>query len=139
MLSKSTLDSTLLGAIVLNLLGYAFYDYLAGSYFEAHHNISMNGNMDPLFITLGSIIFAFVMANLYRYHTKNYGLSTGLRFGLWIGLLMGFGMGLIMYGTAQWMDLQSQIVDALWCFVYYGITGGIMGWTFKSIEPKEGD
>ena len=139
MLSKSTLDSTLLGAIVLNLLGYAFYDYLAGSYFEAHHNISMNGNMDPLFITLGSIIFAFVMANLYRYHTKNYGLSTGLRFGLWIGLLMGFGMGLIMYGTAQWMDLQSQIVDALWSFVYYGITGGIMGWTFKSIEPKEGD
>lgn len=139
MLSKSTLVSTLLGAIVLNLLGYAFYDYLAGSYFEAHHNISMNGNMDPLFITLGSIIFAFVMANLYRYHTKNYGLSTGLRFGLWIGLLMGFGMGLIMYGTAQWMDLQSQIVDALWCFVYYGITGGIMGWTFKSIEPKEGD
>ena len=139
MLYKSTLVSTLLGAIVLNLLGYAFYEYLAGSYFEAHHNISMNGNMDPLFITLGSIIFAFGMANLYRHHTKNYGLSTGLRFGLWIGLLMGFGMGLIMYGTAQWMDLQSQIVDALWCFVYYGITGGIMGWTFKSIEPKEGD
>jgi hypothetical protein len=120
MLSKSTLVSTLLGAIVLNLLGYAFYEYIAGSYFESHQNISMGENMDPLFISLGSIIFAFGMANLYRH-------------------LMGFGMGLIMYGTAQWMDLQAQIVDAVWCFVYYGITGGIMGWAFKSIEPKGGD
>jgi hypothetical protein len=53
MFSKTTLISTLLGAVALNLLGYAFYEYLAGSYFEAHHNISMEGNMDPIFITIG--------------------------------------------------------------------------------------
>jgi hypothetical protein len=40
-----------------------------------------------------------------------------------------------MHGTTQWMDLQAQIVDSLWSFVYYGITGGIMGWTFKKLEP----
>ena len=104
MFSKTTLISTLLGAVALNLLGYAFYEYLAGSYFEAHHNISMEGNMDPIFITIGSVIFAY-------------------------------GMGLIMHGTTQWMDLQAQIVDSLWSFVYYGITGGIMGWTFKKLQP----
>lgn len=61
MFSKTTFISTLLGAVALNLLGYAFYEYLAGSYFEAHHNISMEGNMDPMFITIGSIIFAYGM------------------------------------------------------------------------------
>ena len=33
MFSKTTLISTLLGAVAFNLLGYAFYEYLAGSYF----------------------------------------------------------------------------------------------------------
>jgi len=124
-----------LGAVALNLLGYAFYEYLAGSYFEAHHNISMEGNMDPMFITIGSIIFVYGMANLYRHHTSNHSFSSGFKFGLWIRLLFGFGMGLIMHGTTQWMDLQAQIVNSLWCFVYYGITGGIMGWTFKKLQP----
>lgn len=93
--------------------------------------------MDPLNITIGSIIFAFGMANLYRHHTSNLSFSSGFKFGLWIGLLLGLGMGLIMYGTSQWMGLQAHIVDLLWCFVYYGITGGIIGWTFKKLQPVE--
>ena len=97
----------------------------------------MEGTMDPLFITIGSIIFAFGMANLYRHHTSNHSFSSEFKFGLWIGLLFGLGMGLIMYGTSQWMDLQAHIVVSLWCFVYYGITGGIIGWTFKKLQPVE--
>ena len=82
MFSKTTLISTLLGAFALNLLGYAFYEYIAGNYFEAHQNISMEGIMDSLYITIGSIIFAFGMANLYRHHTSNHSFSSRLKFGL---------------------------------------------------------
>jgi hypothetical protein len=133
MLHKSTLVSTLLAAIIFNVLGYAFYDFIAGDYFESHTVASITPIMDPLYISIGSLLMAFAMANLYRKQTVNFGFTSGFTFGAWIGFLIGFGMGTIMYGTSGIMDLQSQIVDSVWCLFYYGIAGGTIGWTNKKL------
>jgi len=131
MFTKSTLLGTLIGGIVLNLLGWVFYDSIAASFFEEHALINMNEQMDPIYITLGSMIIAFAISNLYIKHTLNYGISSGFCFGVWIGILFGFGMGLVMYGTNPWVDLTATLVDCLWALVYYGVTGAAIGWVFK--------
>jgi len=61
MFTKSTLLGTLIGGIVLNLLGWVFYDSIAASFFEEHALININEQMDPIYITLGSLIIAFAL------------------------------------------------------------------------------
>ena len=138
MFTKSTLLGTLIGGIVLNLLGWVFYDSVAASFFEEHALSNMNTEMNPLYISIGSLIIAFAMSNLYKNQKRNYGISSGFTFGVWIGILFGFGLGMVMYGTNPWLDLYATLVDCFWAIVYYGITGASIGWVYKanhSLKP----
>ena len=65
MFSKTTLFATLLGFLSLFFLGYLFYDVLAGEYFESHRTTALNEMMDFKYITLGTLIEAYVLAVLY--------------------------------------------------------------------------
>ncbi len=137
MFTKATLLGTLVGGIVMNLLGWVFYEYAAASFFEAHTLTAMDAHMDPVYITIGALIIAFAMSNIYKRYTSHYGVGSGFKFGVWIGVLFGFGMGLVMYGTAQWMDITATIVDNLWALLYYGITGASIGWVFSKTHSSK--
>jgi hypothetical protein len=139
MFSKTTLFATLLGFLSLFILGYLFYDVLAGSYFESHlKNMPMNPDMDFMYITLGTLIEAYVLSVLYgKWAAGQYHKNNGFQFGAWIGVFVGFGIGLLFYGTSALMDLESTLVDSLWNIAFYGITGSLIGLGYKISTPKE--
>ena len=123
MFSKTTLFATLLGFLSLFFLGYLFYEVLSGEYFASHHTMAMNEMIDFKYITLGTLIEAYVLSVLYgKWTAGNYVKYFGFRFGAWVGIFVGFGIGLLMYGTFQLLSLEATLVDSFWSVLFYGIT-----------------
>ncbi|MGA0431421.1 MAG: hypothetical protein ACO3M9_05505 [Flavobacteriaceae bacterium] len=138
MFSKSTLFGTLIGFIVFNIIGWIFYDSLAADYFESHRINMIMGDLDILYMTLGSLIQAYALSVLYgRWCSANPSLNSGFNFGTWVGVFAGFGMNLMMYGTMQLMDIEATLVDAVWSVFFYGILGASIGWGQALSAPKK--
>jgi len=65
------------------------------------------GDLDILYMTLGSLIQAYALSVLYgRWCSTSPSLNSGFNFGTWVGVFAGFGMNLMMYGTMQLMDIS---------------------------------
>ena len=138
MFSKSTLFGTLIGFIVFNIIGWIFYDSLAADYFESHRINMIMGDLDILYMTLGSLIQAYALSVLYgRWCSATPSLNSGFNFGTWVDVFAGFGMNLMMYGTMQLMDIEATLVDAVWSVFFYGILGASIGWGQALSAPKK--
>ena len=138
MFSKSTLLGTLVGFLFFYLIGWLFYDSLAADYFEAHRVNMMMGGLNMFYLTLGSLIQAYVLSVIYgRWCDCDRSIRSGFCFGAWMGAFVGFGMGLMMYGTMELMDLEATLVDAVWSVFYYGITCASIGWAYNLADSKK--
>ena len=62
MFSKSTLLGTLVGFLFFYLIGWLFYDSLAADYFDTHRVNMMMGELNMFYLTLGSLIQAYVLS-----------------------------------------------------------------------------
>ncbi|MGA0414727.1 MAG: hypothetical protein ACO3MZ_02190 [Flavobacteriaceae bacterium] len=115
-----------------------FYDSLAADYFDTHRVNMMMGELNMFYLTLGSLIQAYVLSVLYgRWCDCDRSIRSGFCFGAWIGAFVGFGMGLMMNGTMELMDLEATLVDAVWSVFYYGITGASIGWAYNLADGKK--
>ena len=78
--------------------------------------MAMNEMMDFKYITLGTLIEAYVLSVLYgKWAAGNYEKNSGFRFGAWVGIFVGFGIGLLMYGTFQLLSLGFSSGQLLEC------------------------
>ena len=137
MFSKATLLGTFAGFLVYYMLAWLFYGFLAQNFFEAHNNVPISTATDHLFISLGTIIQSYVIANLYRkVYEKSFNLKTGFIFGTAFGLFVGFGIGFLNHGTMMLMDITGTLVDGFWSILLFGIIGAAIGWSFKIATPK---
>lgn len=137
MLSKSTLLATLFGCIVFNVLGWGIYGGFAADYFESQMQLAVVDAMDPLWISIGTLLMSFALANIYRQLSPGrYSFNNGFNFGLWVGFFAGFGFGFMQYGTMHLMSQEGVIIDSIIALPYYGLVGGCIGWTFKQLNPK---
>ena len=131
MFSKHVLIATLTGGLTLYLLGWVFYDMIAGAYFEENALMIIPERMDLTAIAIGALVQAFALANIYRwcFQHENKTLS-GFRIGAWFGVFAGLGSGMIFYGTLEVHTLEAHLVDALWTIPYYGIGGWTVAWGY---------
>ena len=101
-------------------------------------NIPFEAKVRLEFIAFGVLFQSYVVSLLYgKWSIGNYGLKSGFNFGALIGFFVGFGIGLVYYATANLMDLQASLVDAVWSIFYYGISGALIGWTHKKLDQEK--
>jgi len=133
MFTKSHLLGTLGGFVVLFLGGWVFYDMLAADFYAAHTSQAATALMrgedaNLLFVALGCLVQACVMAALYGKLAEK---GNGLKFGAFFGLFVGFGIGLLNYGLMDFMDMTGALVDFVWSIVFYAITGWVMAMVYN--------
>jgi len=141
MFTKSNLLATLAGFLTLYLLGWIFYGMVADDFFMQHailQGVHKKESMDGIWqIATGSILISFFMATIYnRWSTGMHSISQGFQFGALIGAMIGLGLGMIMYATSNFMDFTGQLVDGVWCILYYGITGMVISWIYKATAKE---
>lgn len=133
MFSKSNVLATIIGFVVMFLLGYAIWGIATAEFFEAHAtNSIMKDPPDMLFIALGNLIGTFAISTIYgKWAAGTYSAANGFSFGIWIGIFVGLGMGLLWYGTSELMDITGHMVEALIDIIFYGIIGAVIGFVYQ--------
>lgn len=125
---------TLAGFVVLFLGGWLYYEMLAVDFYAAHtteaaKSVMKGENANLLFVAIGCLVEACVMALLYA---KLAVKSNGFTYGVYFGLFVGFGIGLMNFGLMNLSDTTGYLVDAVWSLVFYGIAG----WVIATISNK---
>ena len=137
MFTKSTLLATLFGCLVFNVLGWGIYGGFAADYFESQMRITTVEEMDPIWMSVGSLLMSFALTNIYRqWSSGQFGFNNGFNFGLWVGFFAGFGFGFFQLGAMHLMTQEGVLIDAIITLPFYGLVGGCIGWTFKQLGPK---
>jgi hypothetical protein len=128
--TQKFLIGSLIGGVVLFLSGYLFYMLLLGSFFETH---SLGGNYmkdppDMLFIILGNIANGALITYIFTKWAGIKTAATGAQAGATIGVLTGLAWDLLMFGTANLMDITGTLVDIIIVTVMMAAAGAAVGW-----------
>ncbi|MEQ9403879.1 MAG: DUF1761 domain-containing protein [Cyclobacteriaceae bacterium] len=132
MTAKDRIIATLVGTIVLFLLGWLFYGFLLMNFYaENAGSVSdmMRAEEDIIWwaLILGNVFQAYLLVYVFNKWAKITSFSTGLKAGATIGLIIGLAINLSMFGTTNSMNLTSALVDPFVSMVMMGVTGGVIG------------
>ena len=138
MFSKQNVLATIAGFLVMYILGYLIWGIATADFFDGHTlNDFSKDPPDFIFLAISNLVAAFVVSTLYgKWSGGNYGAKDGFGFGAWVGLFTGVGLGLLWYSTANLMDLQGYLVEAILEIIFYGIMGAVIGAVYKATAPK---
>ena len=132
MTTKNRILATLVGFIVLFLLGWLIYGMLLMDFYGNNAG-SASGVMraeDEMIwwaLILGNLFQAYLLVYIFGNWANITTFSDGLKAGAIIGLLMGLAFNFTMYGTSNIMNMTSALVDPFVAAVMMGITGGVIG------------
>ena len=116
MTTKNRLLATLVGFIVLFLLGWLIYGMLLMDFY-GNNSGSASGVMradDEMIwwaLILGNLFQAYLLVYIFGNWANITTFSDGLKAGAIIGLIMGLAVNFTMYGTSNIMNMTSTFVD----------------------------
>ncbi len=130
---KSRVLATLVGFVVLFLLGWLFYGGLLMDFYASNMGSAtgLNRAEDEMVwwaLILGNVFQAYLLVYIFGTWAQISTFVGGLKGGLIIGLILGFGLNLSWYGTSNAMNLTATLVDPFVTAIMFGITGGAIGW-----------
>ena len=120
------------GFFAMYILGSLWHAVLMHNFYEKYGWDSMLTEPNLVFIILGVLILAVLMAYMYPLGYKGGSpLKEGLRFGVVIGLLWILPYNVIMIGVVG-TSKTLVVVDALWHIVEQGVGGIVIGYIYRS-------
>jgi len=130
---KTRILATLVGFVVIFMLGWLLYGMLLMDFYQNHSGSATNLNRaeDEMVwwaLIVGNIMQAYLLVYIFGNWANITTFSEGLKAGFIIGLIYGFAYSLIMYGTTNIADLTAALVDPFVSASMMGITGGVIGW-----------
>lgn len=120
--------ATIVGAVVLMVLGFVFYGLLLMDFFAANTGTATGVVKDPpdwLWLSLGQIAGAALLTLVIGWAGAK-SPAAGLKVGAIFGFLMSLGIGLTMLGTTNTTTLVAAIVDPFVAAAMFGITGAVV-------------
>ncbi len=133
MTAKNRILATLVGFVVLFLLGWLLYGFLLMDFYQTNSGSAtgvMRAEEEMVWWSLiaGNIMQAYLLVYIFGTWANITTFSEGLKAGLIIGLITGFAYTLIMYGTTNIGNLTSTLVDPFVSATMLAVAGGIIGW-----------
>jgi len=114
------------------ILGGLWHMLIMHDFYEKYGGESALAEPNMLFIILGVLILATLMAYMYPQGYKGgSAVKEGLRFGVVIGLLWILPLSLIMVGVMG-ASKKLVVVDTLWHLFEQGIGGIVIGYVYRS-------
>ncbi len=118
---------SIVGGIVIFVLGYVTYVLLLGNFFEANSGAAAAAMREvPLYwgIAAGCILEAALICYVLGGRS---GVAAGLKTGVILGLLVGYATQFFSYGTRTDTTMTVALVDPLVGAVLTGIAGAVIG------------
>ncbi len=130
---KSRILATVVGFVVLFLLGWLLYGALLMDFYASNAGSAtgVNRGEDEMVwwaLIAGNFLQAYLLVYIFGTWAGIKTFMGGLKGGATIGLILGFGMNLTIYGTSNMMNLTATLVDPFVFAIMMAITGGAIGW-----------
>lgn len=131
--AKKRILTTLVGFVVLFLLGWLLYGFLLMDFYTTNTGTAtgvMRSETDMVWwaLILGNLFQAYLLVYIFGKWANITTFGGGFSGGLIIGLIIGFAFNLSMYGTANIANLTATLVDPFVSGIMMGVTGGVIGW-----------
>ena len=133
--AKKLVIGTLVGTVVLWLVGRLFWVVLFADFFAASSGVREDPMMWP--VILGHLAIAALVTFAIVW-SGSYTLRDGFMIGAIVGFLLWFGVDFIHYGNLDIRTLWATIVDPFLEAIRTGITGAAIGLVlarFAKAEP----
>ena len=132
MTTKNRILATLVGFVVLFMLGWLVYGMLLMDFYTSNTGSAigvMRAEDEMIWwaLILGNLFQAYLLVYIFGNWANITTFSDGLKAGAIIGLIMGLAFNLSMYGTSNLMNMTSALVDPLVIAFNLAITGGVIG------------
>ena len=117
--------------IVMSVFAWLWHEGILKSFYVKYIT-SRLAEPNGLFVLLGFLILAVIMAYIYPYVYKGGSpLKEGLRFGIVIGLLWFLPFNVLMIGVVGKSGILV-VVDGIWRMVEQGAGGIVIGYIYRS-------
>jgi hypothetical protein len=137
--TKRFVVGTIVGAVVLYLVGYVIFDWAFAAFYAANAGSATGVNR-------GEIVFwALVLANLSYAALIMYAIGNragspsifeGAKIGAIVGFLLWFTADFYFYGASNIANLTRTVVDPLLEIVHAGIAGAVIALVLKKIPAS---
>jgi predicted DNA repair protein MutK len=129
---------TIVGGIVLYILGVVIWQMLFADFFAANAGSATGVAKEmPVIwaIALGSLLYAKLITYVLETSSGSKSVMDGLKAGAVVGLLLWGTVDFIYYGYFNLNNLTAVIADT----VLEGVRGGIVGAVIAGVLAKVGD
>lgn len=135
MFSKANLIATVVGGILIFLLGYALFGVVLADYFAAH-TLTNTAKETPntLLIFVSNLIQAFALASIYgKWSSGIHNVSKGIAAGAMLGVFGGLGIGLLWFATSNLIYMSATLVQGVLDILFYGFIGMLVALVYKKV------
>jgi uncharacterized membrane protein len=126
--TKRLMTGTLVGGIMLFVLGYLIFDLAAARFYAANAGSATGVARDAQLVwavALGSLSYAALITLAIGSRAGVATIGTGVQIGAVVGFLLWFTTDFILYGITNVSNLTRTVVDPLLELVRGGISGGV--------------
>lgn len=124
--SKRLLVGTLVGAVVLSVVGFLLYEVIFASFMEAQMTL-VQREAPILWAALLSALAHGLLLTLVIGWAGDASLTGGLKTGALVGLLLWLGGDMILFAVFEFATLTGALTDTVLAAVQYGLTGAAIG------------
>ncbi len=127
--TKRLIIGTIVGGVVLYILGYVIFVLTFADFFAANAGSATDVYLEnPVIwaLALGTLSYAALLTLAIGTRAGTATIVDGVKVGAIVGFLMWFGADFIHYGIANISNLTATIADSLLELVRAGISGAVI-------------
>jgi hypothetical protein len=117
---------TIVGGLVLTVLGYLVYGIIFVDFFAANAGSASGVTREPfnfVALVLGQLAWGAVLTLILGWGSAS-SVGQGVKVGALAGLLFFLGIDLTLYATTNIQNLIASLVDAILAAVLFAVTAG---------------
>lgn len=124
--SKRLITGTVVGAVVISLVGYLLYEVLFSAFMEAQLTVGMRDSPIWWAALLSAVAHALLLTLVIGWAGES-SMAGGLKVGAIVGFLLWFGGDMILYGVFEFSTLSGALTDSVLATVQYAAAGSAIG------------
>src|SRR5262245_13030222 len=121
--------ATLVGAIVLALLGYVMFNVMFANFYAANAGSATGvdrASQIQWAMAIGNLAYAALIAYVFERGGSPVSIGDGARVGATVGFLIWLCVDFVFYGSTNISNLTRTLVDPALEIVHAGLGGAVM-------------
>lgn len=124
--SKRLLVGTLVGAVMISIVGFLFYEVIFAGFFEGQMIVGQREAPIMWAAILSALAHGLLLTMVIGW-AGDASMMGGLKTGAIVGLLFWLGVDMILFGVFEFAALPGTIADIVLATAQYGLAGAAIG------------